>query len=118
MKKFLVAGALVVATLLPAQAEEADLTPAAMSQIAMSEALVALGKARGEPLLILAAVRLRATLDGPVGPTGAEFTSQEDMIAAAKELAAGDEALIGVIDDVAASSSRRMCIYARNGVCY
>ena len=31
---------------------------------------------------------------------------------------AGDDALLGVIDDVAASSSRRMCIYARNGVCF
>lgn len=118
MKTLLIAGALVISTILPAHADDADLTPAAMSQIAMSEALMAIGKARDEPLMILAAVRLRATLDGPIASTGTSLTSQEDMIAAAKKAAAGDEALLGVIDDVEASSSRRMCIYARNGVCY
>ncbi|WP_299922079.1 hypothetical protein [uncultured Pelagimonas sp.] len=118
MKSFLIAGVLALSTVVSVQAEEADLTPEAMAQITMSEQLMALGQARGEPVLILAAVRLRATLDGPSAAPNAAFTTHEDMIAAALKLAEGDEALSGVIEDVAAESSRRMCIYARNGACY
>ncbi len=118
MKTFLIAGVLSLSSVLAVHAEEADLTPVTMAQITMSEQLMALGQARGEPVLILAAVRLRATLDGASAAPSAEFTTQEAMIAAAKKLAEGDDALTGVIEDVAAQSSRRMCIYARNGACF
>lgn len=118
MKKLIIASILTISTTFAAHAQDAELTPGAMAQITMSEALLALGKARGEPMMILAAIRIRATLDGPSAATPPTFTSQDDMLAAAREAAAGDEALLGVIDDVAANSSRRMCIYARNGVCY
>lgn len=118
MKTILVAGIFALSSALSVQAEEADLTTDAMSQIVMSEQLMALGLARGEPTMILAAMRLRATLDGPSAAPGAGFTTQEDMVAAALKLAEGDDALIGVIEDIAAQSSRRMCIYARNGACY
>lgn len=89
-----------------------------MAQISMSEALLALGTARGEPILTLATLRIRATLDGetPAAPTA--FTSQEDKLAAARTAVVGDDALLRVMKDVASSSTRRKCIYARNGVCY
>lgn len=117
MKKLVLAGLLATMAFAPVQAEEKDLTPAAMHEVAMAEQLVSMGMARGEPLMLLAAVRMRATLGGG-GAMGDAVTSQEDMIAAAKEMAKDDPALMELIEDVAAESSRRMCIYARNGVCY
>lgn len=118
MKRLIFICLLTFSTIFTLHAEEKDLTPAAMAEIALSENLIALGKARGEPMMILAAVRIRATLGGKSAALGDGFTSQEDAIAMAKKFAKGDDALIGVIDDVAAGSSRRMCIYARNGVCF
>ncbi|MEM1162168.1 MAG: hypothetical protein AAGJ28_14630 [Pseudomonadota bacterium] len=118
MKKIALAWLLAVAVFVPAKAEEKDLTPAVMAEVAMAEELVAMGMARKEPLMILAAIRMRATLGADTGATGDGFTSLDDAIAAAKEMATGDDAMMGLIEDVAAESSRRMCIYARNGVCY
>ncbi len=118
MKRLIFICLLTFSTIFTLHAEEKQLTPAAMAEIALSEQLMALGTARGEPMMILAAVRIRATLGGKAGSLGEGFTSQEDAIAMAKKFAKGDEALIGIIDDVAAGSSRRMCIYARNGVCF
>ncbi|PYG27182.1 hypothetical protein [Pelagimonas varians] len=118
MKTLLIAGVLTLSSALTVHAEEADLTPQVMAQITMSEQLMALGTARDEPLLILAAMRLRATLDGPTAAPGDGFTTQKDMAAAAMKLAEGDDALTGIVEDVTAESARRMCIYARNGACY
>jgi hypothetical protein len=118
MKTFILAGVFTVATAFDGLAQDKDLTPAAMAEIAMSEQLFAIGKARGEPVMMLAAMRMRDTLGMDTAAPAATFTSKEDMLAAAREAAGGDTALLGVIEDVAASGSRRMCIYARNGVCY
>ncbi len=118
MKTFILAGVFTVATAFAAVAQDKDLTPGAMAEIAMSEQLFAIGKARGEPVMMLAALRMRDTLGMDTAAPAAEFTSKDDMLAAAREAAANDPALLGVIEDVAASGSRRMCIYACNGVCY
>lgn len=118
MKTFILAGVFTVATTFAGLAQDNDLTPAAMAEIAMSEHLFAIGKARGEPVMMLAALRMRDTLGMDSAAPAAEFTSKEDMLSAAREAAGSDSALLGVIEDVAASGSRRMCIYARNGVCY
>lgn len=118
MKKAFLTLATIAALSSPALAEGDDLTPAAMQEILMAEHLIALGKARGEPLLILAAIRLRSTLGGQEGEPVTGFTSQDDAVAIAKELSAGDDAMQGIVGDVEVNSSRRMCIYARNGVCY
>jgi len=118
MKTFILAGLISVTTAFAGFAQDNDLTPAAMAEITMSEQLFAIGKARGEPVMMLAALRMRDTLGMESAAPAAEFTSKDDMLAAAREAAGGDTALLGVIEDVAASGSRRMCIYARNGVCY
>lgn len=118
MKRFIAITLLILSTTLPLQAGEKDLTPAAMAEISMAEKLFALGQARREPMMILAAIRLRATLGGETSAPGKAFTSQEEAFAAARKIAKGDDAMMSIIDDVEANSSRRMCIYARNGVCY
>ena len=79
---------------------------------------MALGKARGEPLMILAAIRMRSTLGGEAPSMATGLTSREDAIAEARKLAKGNKALLGIVEDVASAGSRRMCIYSRNGVCY
>jgi len=118
MKHLMITTAAIISLAAAANAEGDDLTPAAMQEVVMAEQLMALGKARGEPLMVLAAIRLRATLGGPSGAPLAGLTSQEEAIAIARDLAAGDDALLGIVGDVEVNSSRRMCIYARNGVCY
>ncbi|RVT82103.1 hypothetical protein DXV76_16630 [Rhodobacteraceae bacterium CCMM004] len=101
----------------PAWADQETMTPEIMADIVMAERLIALGEARGEPLLVLAAVRLRATLGGESAvPDG--FTDRETALDIARRLSDGDEALIGIVEDVDADGSRRLPICARNGFCY
>ena len=112
---------LAAATAFPALAAEeeaAPLTPAMMEQVVMSEKLIAIGKERKDAILILAAIRLRSTLDGAAPAAADALTSSEDAFAAAMDAAAADEALQEIVKDVEASGSRRMPICARNGVCY
>lgn len=118
MKTLLTSAALSVILLLPAYAQDEAISPAMQDEIAMSEHLIALGKARGEPLLVLAAIRLRATLGGDEADAADTLTSREDAFALVKDLAAGDPSLTEVIADAEAEGSRRMPICARNGVCY
>lgn len=99
--------ALTLATLaLPAQAE----APSPVKVAELSARLYAAGLAAGDPLLVLSAAKLRkslapvpsdrAALDG--APGEGEPLGWEEMIATAKTLAAGDEALAGLIDDIRA----------------
>lgn len=98
-------------TLSTAQAEEpaataAPISPAAVEQIVLAQKLAAIGAARKDPLLLLAAAQLRASLDAAPVPAGDTFESLDDMLATARELAAGREDIIGIADDIAAGSSR------------
>lgn len=117
MKNIILAVVLSVLLIAPAAAQEAP-TTAMMDQIVLSEKLIAIGKARNDALLILAAIRLRSTLDGANAEPGAELTSRDDAFAAARQAAASDQALAEIVKDVEAAGSRRMPICARNGVCY
>jgi hypothetical protein len=118
MKSLIAAAALSLATALPLAAQDATMTVTQLADIATAERLIALGEARGEPLLILAALRLRATMGGAEPEGVAGMMEDEAALARARELAGGDEALTGLIDDVAAAGSRRLPICARNGFCY
>jgi hypothetical protein len=109
---------LLMGGLSQAYAESKELPPSVMEEVLMSEQLIAIGKARKEPLLILAAMRLRSTLGQGAGTLGDELTTKDAAITEARKLAKGNAALLGIVDDVATQGSRRMCIYARNGACY
>ncbi|WP_108483206.1 hypothetical protein [Oceaniglobus ichthyenteri] len=109
MKTLLAALAIATSFALPIQAQETA-SPAVLDEIAMSEHLIALGQARGEPVLVLAGIRLRATLGGAAAAPGDALTSREDAFALAKELAAGDPSLTDVITDAETETSRRMPI--------
>ena len=118
MKTLLAAAALSLVTILPVTAQEATMTVPQLMDVATAERRIALGEARGEPLLILAALRLRATMGGAEPEGMAGMMDDEAALARARELAGEDETLTGLIDDVAAAGSRRMPICARNGFCY
>lgn len=96
----------------------------AVSQIAMAQDLYEYGVAAGDALSVLAAARIAASVeltDSDFTPTqeakeGADTTedgegvdapiSAEDMMATAKELAAGDPALESLVEDAMAAGSR------------
>jgi hypothetical protein len=119
MKSIVLAVVLCAVTSVPSLAQDQEaLPPAAMEQVVMSEKLIAMGKARADALLILAAIRIRAALDEASVDIADTLTTRDDALAAAREAAAGQAGILGLIDDLEAEKSRRMCIYARNGVCY
>jgi hypothetical protein len=94
-----------------AQAQEtpaaaAPISPAAVEQIVLAQKLAAIGAARKDPLLMLAAAQLRGSLDQAPVPAGDKFDSLDEMLAAAREFAQGREDIIGIADDIAAGSSR------------
>lgn len=96
----------LIALLLSALPAGAD-TPSPVKVAEVSARLYAAGLDRGDPLLILSAARLRKTLAPVAGdraPTGgatAEGTplTWQEMLASAETLAAGDDLLLGLIDD-------------------
>jgi hypothetical protein len=103
--------ALVVATIAgPALPDTAS--PVKVAE--MSARLYDAGVAAGDPLLILSAARLRKTLapvatdraaTGGEAGEGAPLTWKE-MLASAEALAAEDDALLGLIEDVSAESNK------------
>lgn len=102
---------LVAASLsLPATAQTAS--PVKLAEL--SARLYAVGVETGDPLLVIAAARLRKTLapvvtdrapEGGTATDGAPLT-WEEMLATAETLAAGDDALLGLIADVAAETTK------------
>lgn len=101
MRHFLAVCLVTVA--LPAWAEG----PSPVKVAELSARLYAAGMEAGDPLLVLSAAKLRKTLAlvagerAAVGGTAGEGAplSWEEMLASATELAAGDEALLGLIED-------------------
>lgn len=114
MKSLLLATLVSSFFVLPAVAQDDGPSPAALEQIVLSEQLIAAGTARKDPVLILAAIRLRADLGGDMGTPSEGLTSKEDALAAARAAAGEDEALLAMIADAETEGSRRMPICTNN----
>lgn len=99
----------------PAAAEEQRITPAASEQVMMAERLAALAEARKDPLLMLAALRMRASLDDTAMPVPQGFSSTEELTARARALAEGDDAMTALLADVEAEAGRG---WDNAGYCY
>jgi hypothetical protein len=103
MRRTLLATALAASLALPAGAE----APTLLQTAELSARLYALGVDQGDPVLILSAARLRKVLSpiptdrAALGGEAGEGTplSWQDMLASAEALAAGDDALLGLIED-------------------
>lgn len=88
------------------QAPTAPISPAAVEQIVLAQKLVALGVARKDPLLLLAAAQLRGGLDQTPIPETETFVSLDEILASAKQFAQGREDLLAIADDISAGTSR------------
>ncbi|MCR8724195.1 hypothetical protein [Frigidibacter sp. ROC022] len=102
---------LSLALALPAAAGDGSLR-----QLDLSAQLYARGIADGDPLLVLAAAKLRKGLSFTPAPRDTKTPAADaaapapitwdEMLDSARELAAGDPALLGLIEDVAAESAK------------
>lgn len=108
MRRFL--AVCLIGLALPAWAEG----PSPVKVAELSARLYAAGMTAGDPLLVLSAAKLRKSLapvagervalggvTGQGGPLG-----WEEMLASAAELAAGDDVLLGLIDDTKAETMK------------
>ncbi len=110
VKSALIAATLCVAIPMPAFAsDEPAPSPGMMQQALLSEELIALGMERNDPILMLAALRLRATLDDTTVSAGGAFTDKKTVIAAAKKAAAGQDQLLMLIEDAEIEKGRLFC---------
>ncbi|GGL87826.1 hypothetical protein GCM10011534_07300 [Pseudooceanicola nanhaiensis] len=110
MKTFLTTSCLLAVTALPLAAQDEPApSPGLMQQAVLSEQLIALGRARNDPVLMLAALRLRASLDDTGVAPADSFTDKESLLEAARAAAAGQDALLGLIEDAATEKGRTFC---------
>ncbi len=107
MRRFLLATTLMT---LPAWAE----TPSPVKVAELSARLYAAGMAARDPLLVLSAAKLRKELAPVAGDRAAVegLAGQgaplgwEEMLASAADLAAGDETLVGLIEDAKVEATK------------
>ena len=94
---------------------EAGLTPAVVEQLDVANKLIALGDARKDPILLIAAAKLQKSLNPEAAGNPAQSTATNDVLDRAKKLASGRKDLIGLADDVAAQKSKGGYIDAVSG---
>lgn len=100
----------VISLALPAWAEG----PSPVKVAELSARLYAAGMAAGDPLLVLSAAKLRKGMAPVVGERAAVGGTAgqgaplgwEEMLASAAELAAGDEAVLGLIEDARVETTK------------
>lgn len=87
-------------------AEQGYLSPVVVAQMNLANKLIALGDARKDPLLLIAAAKIRKSLGGEAAELPGQLSTSSDLLARAKTLAAGNNELTGIIDDIAATRSK------------
>ncbi len=104
---------LAAATILPTPGAAFEMT--ALRRAELSARLYATGVAEGDPLLVLAAARLRKGLratPGPLHPRAREAVTEDgprgwdEMIATALDLAGDDDLIAGLAADIRAEASK------------
>jgi len=96
------------ATMPVAAQDKMALTPGSVEQIDLAAKLTNYGVARNDPILLLAAARVLATLDKEAAEAAAPMSARE-LAAKAKELAGADAALGKLADTVSEESARGLC---------
>jgi hypothetical protein len=90
-------------------------SPAVIEQIDIANKLIALGDARKDPLLLIAAAKIQKSLGAEAASTPTQSTSTADVLERAKKLSSGRNDLTGIADDVAAQKSKGGYIDAVSG---
>lgn len=109
LKTSLIAAALTATPFAAVAQDDPAPTPGMMQQVMLSEQLIALGMERNDPVLMLAALRLRSSLDDTVVAPAAEFTDKDTLLEAAQEAATGQEHLGYLLEDAAMEKGRMYC---------
>jgi hypothetical protein len=93
-----------------AWAEEAPaakgLSPAVLEQINLANKLIALGDARKDPVLLIAAAKLQKSLSEEGAGLPQASAKVPDVLARARSLSEGRKDLLGLIDDIASMRSK------------
>ncbi len=97
------------------KAAEGGLTPAVVEQLNLANKLIALGDARKDPVLLIAAAKLQKSLSSEAAGSPAQSAATNDVLERAKKLSAGRKDLIGLADDVAAQKTKGGYIDAVSG---
>jgi hypothetical protein len=80
--------------------EEKAMPPAVVQQLDLINRLIALGDARKDPLLLLAAANLQKNLGGETSVLPTESTAPQDVLARAKALAGSRAEYAGLVNDL------------------
>ena len=105
------AAAAVLATIAiasPGQAQDAELTPGIVEQIDIAAKLTNYGVERSDPLLLLAAAKLIATLS-PEAATSTSPLTPAELVDKARSVSAGSAEIAKLADDISAEVSRGLC---------
>ncbi len=89
----------------PALADEAPST-GLIEQLVLANKLIALGDARKDPLLLIAAARIQKNLDNQAIAAPAADTATRSLLDRARQYAGNRKDLIGLVDDIAAQKSK------------
>ncbi len=87
--------------------DEKTLSPAVVQQLDLINRLVALGDARRDPILLLAAASIQKSLGTDAETLPAKSTAPEEILARAKALSLGRKDLMDLAEDVGATKAKR-----------
>lgn len=88
--------------------EKKTLTPGIVEQIDIAAKLTNYGVERGDPLLLLAAAKMIATLSPEAAASATPLTPAE-LVEKAKSVSAGSAEIAKLADDISAEASRGLC---------
>jgi len=94
---------------------EPAMSPAMVEQIDLANKLIALGDARKDPLLLLAAAKLQKNMGAEAAGAPTQSTATTDVLARAKKLSAGRKDMAGIADDISAQKSKGWSIDVVSG---
>ena len=86
--------------------DEKALSPAVVQQLDLINRLVALGDARKDPVLLLAAASIQKSLGTSTETLPAQSTAPEDIMARAKALSVGRKDLLDLAEDLGATKAK------------
>ncbi len=89
-----------------ALAQDDKLSPAVVQQLDLVNRLVALGDARKDPVLLLAAASIQKSLGTDNATLPTQSTAPDAIIARAKALAAGRKDLVDVADSISGTQAK------------
>ena len=86
--------------------DEKGLSPAMVQQLELVNRLVALGDARKDPLLLLAAASIQKNMGTDSASLPTQSTSPDDIVARAKGMAGGRKEIATIADEVSAAKPK------------